>query len=128
MGGKFKPDPDASNIHFDMNAAKKVFAQAQKNQAKYAFLVVSRHAAAACQLARHALDGSLHPVAQRMVKASKPGLQACCERVHTSKQERRAAQDPLPLRCNVDWYRRTFLLTETPETLTKEDSVWEWVA
>ena len=47
--------------------------------------------------------------------------------VHRSEEERKAKRDGLPMRCNVDWFRATFLEAEAPASLGGEDDIWGYV-
>ena len=89
----FQMDPDANNNAPDLGAARFVYDTLREDR-RFWFLVVTRHAAAACQLPRTAFDGSAHPMARRLSAVMGPALQKLWERVHRTEVERRPA--PLP--------------------------------
>lgn len=120
-------DPTAQNCAFDVAAASLTYARLQEDL-KQDFVVVTRHAASACQLPRRALDeAGTHPVALRLSSVARPSLQKLWERVHRSKREREEHSDALPMRCDVEWYRTTFLEPDAPPALGASDDVWEYV-
>jgi len=128
QGGTLGIDPTAANNAFDLRSAERVYATLQaKENDQPPFIVVSRHAAGACQMPRRALDGSTHPVAKRLVGVSEPALQKLWERCYRSKEEREEAKDALPMRCDASWFRSTFLDETSPESLGAGDKVWQHV-
>merc|ERR1719284_1209611 len=126
--GTLMMDPTAANNAFDLPSAERVYAKLQsKENRNPPFIVVSRHAASACQMPRSALDGSNHPVALRFVGVSGPALQKLWERCFRSKAERDAANDSLPMRCDEAWFRTTFLDASAPSSLEANCMIWPFV-
>ena len=124
--GGFVMDPSAANNAFDVPAAEKVYARLQ-HQLGRRFIVVTRHAASVCQMPRRALDGSMHPVAQRLAGVARPSLQTLWERVHRTAEERKAMNDSLPMRCDAPWFRSTFLEATVPPDLGPKEACWPHV-
>ena len=125
-GGSLVMDPSAANNAFDVPAAKRAYDRLQE-QLGARFIVVTRHAASACQMPRRALDGSMHPVAQRLSGVAKPALQTLWERVHRTAEERKEMNDSLPMRCDAPWFRGTFLESTAPADLGPKESCWPFV-
>ena len=124
--GQIQMDPEANNNSYDLAAARFVY-DTLRDDTRVWFLVVTRHAAAACQLPRTSFDGSAHPMARRLASVVRPSLQGLWERVHRTEIERMLAHDGTPMRCNPDWFRASFLEPNAPASLGKEDDVWPWV-
>ena len=126
--GTLVMDPTAANNAFDLRSAERVYSELQsKEHRNPPFIVVSRHAASACQMPRSALDGSKHPVALRFVGVSGPALQKLWERCFRTKAEREAVNDSLPMRCDEVWFRNTFLDACAPSSLQGKDEIWSFV-
>ena len=84
-------------------------------------------AARARQMPRQAFDGSGRAPALRFAGVAKDGLQKLWERSFRSKEERDAAKDALPMRCDASWFRKVFLETAAPDSLGPADPVWPYV-
>jgi len=123
--GQMRADPEAANVAYDLPAARRVYDYFH-NHPTFWFIVVTRHAAADCQLPRSAFDGSSHPVALRLTKAQQPSLQALWEKVHRTEIERLLLHDKLPMNRNPEWFRSTFLEPSAPP-LGRKDHVWPYV-
>ena len=54
-------------------------------------------------------------------------MQSLWERVHQSKSQREETMDTLPMRCDLRWYRNTFLEAGAPGHLTALDDIWPYV-
>ena len=124
--GQVHMDPDANNNSVDPDSAKFVY-NTLRDDLRFWFIVVTRHAAAECQLSRSAFDGSSHPVALRMTAAHQPALQKLWVRVHQTEVERLLAGDTMPMTRNAEWFRSNFLEPSTPRTLGKGDDIWPYV-
>ena len=118
-------DKTASNNNFDLLSAEFVYNRLEGDD-RFEIIVVTRYAASACQLPRKAIDGSSHPIANRLTAVEKPSLQKLWQRTHTSMTERKAAKDPLPARCDPAWFRKTYLMKDAPP-LNAEDDVWQYI-
>ncbi|KAL1526818.1 hypothetical protein AB1Y20_015510 [Prymnesium parvum] len=123
--GAMRADPEAANNAFDLPSARLVY-DILRDDKRFWFIIVSRHAAAVCQLPRSAFDGSSHPVALRLTKAAAPALQKLWERVHMTETERLLAHDSLPMSRNPEWFRHSFLEPSAPP-LAKNQPVWPHV-
>lgn len=124
--GTLTIDDTAQNPSFDKAAAASAYKRLQEDP-DIIFLVVSRHAAAACQMPRSALDGSLHPVALRLRKVAKPSLEGLWKRSHLTQEKRDNSGDKLPMRCNPQWFRQMFLEETAPLNLGPNDDVWHFI-
>eukprot|EP01065_Artemidia_motanka_P017063 TRINITY_DN2063_c0_g1_i3.p1 TRINITY_DN2063_c0_g1~~TRINITY_DN2063_c0_g1_i3.p1 ORF type:complete len:411 (+),score=80.81 TRINITY_DN2063_c0_g1_i3:87-1319(+) len=119
-------DDSAQNFAFHLPAAREAFSRLRQTFGD-SFVVVSRYAAARGQLPRRALDrAAKHRVAQRLLRTSKPSIQTLWQRVHRTQEERVAASDPLPARCDPEWFRGLFL-EEGAAELKETDDVWSHV-
>jgi len=123
--GSFVMDRTAANNAFDLEAAERVHQRFRAADSP-PVVVVSRFAAIACQMPRNVLDGCTHVVALRCVGVSEAALQKLWERSHRTPEKRRQENDTLPIRCDANWFRQTFLHPQTPR-LGPYDPVWNYV-
>jgi len=124
--GSIKMSLDGSNNKFDPAAASYVYNTLNADR-RFWFIVVTRFAAAACQLPRSSFDGSVHPMARRLSAIMAPSMQKLWERCHLTEMERMLKHDNLAMRVNPSWFRQTFLDADAPRGLGKDDAVWPWV-
>ena len=124
--GHVRMDPEANNNAFDTASARHVY-ETLLADPRFWFLVVTRHAAAECQLPRGAFDGSSHPVALRLTRVQRPSLLALWQRCHKTEVERLVGDDDLPMRCNPTWFAEQFLEADAPKDLGKQSDIWPYV-
>ena len=84
--GSIQMSIDGSNNKFDPAAASFVYSTLNADR-RFWLIVVTRFAAAACQLPRSSFDGSVHPMARRLSAVMAPSLQKLWERCHLTEIE-----------------------------------------
>eukprot|EP01065_Artemidia_motanka_P015599 TRINITY_DN19349_c0_g1_i2.p1 TRINITY_DN19349_c0_g1~~TRINITY_DN19349_c0_g1_i2.p1 ORF type:complete len:275 (+),score=104.95 TRINITY_DN19349_c0_g1_i2:417-1241(+) len=122
-------DDAAANCAFDTDSAQTVFSSLQRLSAacSLGLVVCSRHAAGACKVPKQAVAGP-HPIAKRLQLSAKSSLRRLWQRTHMSPEDRQRSRDSLPARCNPEWFRKTFLLPDTPPDVDAACDVWEHIA
>ena len=118
-------DPLAENNTFDSTSSRYVYETLMADPRVW-FIVVSRYAAAECQLPKSAFDGSSHPVAVRLTDQMRPNLQRLWERVHRTEVERLLMNDKFSMEKNPKWFAKLFLDASAPK-LNKKDDIWPYV-
>ena len=121
-------DETSQNFKFDLAASREVWDHLQQRDAeKLKVFVVTRHAASVCQLDKRAFDCNQHPIALRLRTVAEPSLQRLWVRCHMTEEERVAAHDTLPMRCDVEWFRSEFLDDNATKQLDSSHEVWSLV-
>jgi len=123
---KIAIDESAANNAFDLKSSRFVYERLLADD-RFEVIVVTRHAASACQLPKKAIDGSSHPIAHRLAAVKKPSLQKLWWRSHQTMAQRTKARDPLPERCDPSWFRKTYLEPTAPSSLGADDDVWPYI-